>query len=365
MDIPPFDKSAMDGYAVRSSDVVQGGKLVQKGSVQAGSDTLPQVGPGECVRIMTGAPVPSGADAVVMVEKTRAKSGGVIIDDQVRPGQNICVKGEDLAAGRTVLKEGTRLNPAMIAVLATAGQTSPEVFSPPSVAVLSTGNELVEPGNTPGYGHIRNCNGPLLTALCREQGIEAAYLGIAPDSPAGLRDMLEKGLAHDVLLISGGVSMGDYDLVPGTLTRLGVKKVFHRVRVKPGKPLFFGTGNGCLAFGIPGNPVSNMTSFYFFVLPALRKMMGDRRGGSRYLARINSGLQRSGSRAWLVPSLCTESRGKLNAEPVRLNGSADIVGCSGANGILIIDQDKVEPGSMVEVVLTGPVQSGLRQTEKQ
>lgn len=352
-DIPPFDKAAMDGYAVRSEDLRRGGSLRETGSIQAGEAPGTPLRPGACMRIMTGAPVPAGADAVVMIERTEVSPGGVVFRKPVHPGDNICPRGEDLRSGERVLGPGTVLGAAEIAILASAGLGEASVYSVPRVAVLNTGNELVEPGETTPPGHIPNCNGPLLEALARSELCRVTYLGIAGDRRNVLLRALERGLGHDVLLVSGGVSMGDYDLVPGALRELGVSELFHRVSVKPGKPLYFGNRENCLVFGVPGNPVSNFTTFHVFVKPALRRLRGIPNPPSPVQARLPRTLERRGERAWLVPAVARVREGYLEASPLELNGSADIIGCAGCNAIMVLGEEvQVLPaGSTVSTLL--------------
>jgi len=352
-DIPPFAKAAMDGYAVHSEDLSRGGELREVGSVQAGGERTHGMGPGECVRIMTGAPVPPGADAVVMIERTRVSPAGVEIDGPVRPGENICAQGEDMRRGERVLAPGVVLDAPDIAVLASVGLGEVGVYAPPRVAVLNTGNELVEPGVSPPPGHIPNCNGPMLEALARSEFCQVAWLGIAGDRHGDLLPALERGLGYDVLLVSGGVSMGDYDLVPGALRELGAEELFHRVLVKPGKPLFFGRRGRCLVFGVPGNPVSSFTTFHVFVKPALRRLRGIREVPAPVRARLTGRLERRGERAWVVPASARLREGCLEVSPLQLNGSADIIGCAGCNALVVIDEEEgvLLPGAMVSTLL--------------
>jgi molybdopterin molybdotransferase len=302
---------------------------------------------------MTGAPVPPGADAVVMIERTRVSSAGVEIDGSVHPGENICAQGEDVRRGERVLAPGVVLDAPEIAVLASVGLGEVGVYAPPWVAVLNTGNELVEPGGTPPPGHIPNCNGPMLEALARSEFCEVDCLGITGDRHGDLLPALERGLGYDVLLVSGGVSMGDYDLVPEALGELGVEELFHQVLVKPGKPLFFGRRGGCLVFGVPGNPVSSFTTFHVFVKPALHRLRGIREVQAPVRARLTDRLVRRGERAWVVPASARLREGCLEVSPLQLNGSADIIGCAGCNALVVIDEEEgvLLPGAMVSTLL--------------
>jgi molybdopterin molybdotransferase len=279
--IPPFTKATMDGYAVRAADTKRSGQGVGAAvelevleDLPAGRISRKTVGPGQTVRIMTGAPMPRGADAVVMVEDTQKLAKRVLIGRQVRPGDNIGLAGEDLKKGETALGRGVRIGPAEIGMLAAAGVTRVPVTRRPKVAVIATGDEIVEPGERKRPGQIRNSNGPALTALSRAAGADAAYLGIARDKNASLAARLAKAGRADVLVLSGGVSVGDYDLVKAELEAAGVKPAFWQVRIKPGKPMFFGVRGRQLVFGLPGNPTSAMVTFHLFVRPALDRLLG-------------------------------------------------------------------------------------------
>ena len=244
LDAPPYDKSMMDGYAVRSADLPGGrGELVVIEEVMAGQTPRLAVGGRQATRIMTGAPVPAGADAVVMVERTRtADDGRVLIDDPtLQPGRNILTRGREMRRDDVVLRAGAVLRPQEFGLLAAVGRTSAAVVPSPRVAVLPTGDELVEPGETPGPAHIRNSNGPMLLAQIARAGGRPHPLGVARDRLDSLRPLVAEGLDYDVLLLSGGVSAGKLDLTPDVLQEAGVVAHFHKIEMKPGKPLFFGT----------------------------------------------------------------------------------------------------------------------------
>ena len=281
--MPPYDKAMMDGYAVRAADLAGGrGELAVVEEVMAGQTPRLPVGEGQATRIMTGAPMPAGADAVVMVERTCATDGGrVAIDDPgLHPGRNIVMRGREMRRGDVVLRAGAVLRPQEIGLLATVGRATASVIPSPRVAVLSTGDEVVEPPASPGPGQIRNSNGPMLLAQAARAGGRPHYLGVARDRIDSLRPLVAEGLQADVLLLSGGVSAGKLDLTPGVLQEAGVVAHFHKVEMKPGKPVLFGTherGDGrppTLVFGLPGNPVSSFVCFELFVRPALRRLRG-------------------------------------------------------------------------------------------
>jgi len=284
--VPPFAKATMDGYAVRAADTRpdKGAGQVSLDVIEdlpAGRPSRKSIGPGQSVRIMTGAPLPKGADAVVMVEDTEKSGAKVIVHRTVSPGDNIGRAGEDLQKGDLVLEKGRLIGPAEIGMLAAVGRAAVRVARRPAVAVIATGDEIVEPGERLRPGQIRNANGYTLSALAAQAGAMAAYLGIARDNPAALKRAFKKADRADVLVLSGGVSVGDYDLVREELIAAGVRPAFWRVRIKPGKPTFFGTHGKRLVFGLPGNPTSAMVTFHLFVRPALDRMLGRAEIGPR------------------------------------------------------------------------------------
>lgn len=278
-DIPPFDNSAMDGFAVRAADLTTTPvSLTIVEDVPAGSVATRPVEAGEAIKIMTGAPLPAGADTVVRVEDTEASAGRVTIHVAPQKGTAIRKAGGDISAGTTVAHAGTRLGPNHLGVLASVGAAQPLVYRRPVVAVLSTGDELV-PYETAelGPGQIRGTNGLVLSAVLQELGVEVFDLGTVGDDATDLRDALTRGAQEaDAIVTSGGVSMGEYDLVKTVLTELGGIE-FWQVAMQPGKPFAFGSINGAPFFGLPGNPVSVFVAFEQFVRPALLRMMGSPR----------------------------------------------------------------------------------------
>ncbi len=276
--IPPFTNAAMDGYAVRAADLAGAPRTLRViADVPAGSFPQDVIVEGTCARIMTGAPVPRGADAVVQVEWTEpAGEASVRVLERVAPGQNVREAGEDVSAGAQVLPPGERVTPPVIGMLATLGYAEVSVRRAPRVAVVATGDELVDAAATPGPGQIRNANGPALAAQVASAGGEVVVLLHAGDDRAGTEAAVEQSLAADVLVFSGGVSVGAYDFVRQVLEARGTRFLFWRVRQRPGKPLAFGVLGHRPVFGLPGNPVSSAVCFEQYVRPALAQMLGRR-----------------------------------------------------------------------------------------
>jgi molybdopterin molybdotransferase len=280
IDSPPFDKALMDGFAIVGQDLLadQDKSFSILGEIAAGQVADFEVASGTAARIMTGAPMPHGADSVVMIEKSTVEGDLVrITDPEFGVGQNVMKRAESLAYGQPVLTAPRRIRAMEVGLLAEVGRSTVNVISRPSVSTLATGSELVDASEKPSGGQIRNSNGPLLSAWCNQLGAEATSLGIAKDNQADLAEAIKRGLQSDVLLLSGGVSAGDYDLVPKTLGDCGVQKLFHKVSIKPGKPIWAGIYESgehrCVVVGLPGNPVSTLVCFQVFVRPVLCKMM--------------------------------------------------------------------------------------------
>ena len=294
-DLPPFDSSAMDGFAVRAADTP--GALRVVGQSAAGSPFEGELGPGEAVTISTGAVVPESADAVVPVERTT----GEVTVEHVEPGENIRPTGGDIRTGEVVVEAGVVLRPAQLGALAAAGVPVLRVARRPRAVVLPTGSELRPPGAALGPGEIYESNSVLLAAQLASAGAEVTVLPPVADDEDATRDALEHGLDSDVLVTSGGVSVGPHDLVRRLLAELGAREVFWRVAVKPGKPVAYATRGETLVFGLPGNPVSSLVGFELFVRPALRALQGARDPGPHWLpGRLSVALRRNDQRDQLV-----------------------------------------------------------------
>lgn len=344
LDMPPFDKAMMDGYAIHSVDVSEGNaELVVIEEVTAGRVPRLSVGQGQATRIMTGAPIPTGADAVVMVEKTRSLDGGRIrIDGGAKPGQNILRRAKEMRQGEVVLHAGARLRPQEFGLLALVGKTTVQVRPAPSVAILPTGDEIVDPSETPGPGQIRNSNGPMLLAQAVRAGGSPTLLGIARDTVESLRSLMGEGLQANVLVLSGGVSAGKLDLVPGVLAELGVRIDFHKVEMKPGKPMLFGVKDhgverpATLVFGLPGNPVSALVCFELFVRPAIRVLMALPPGPRFVRATLGEDYAYRTDRPTYHPARLEATDAGWRVDAVPWFGSPDLRGVTPANAFVLL-----------------------------
>jgi molybdopterin molybdotransferase len=366
-DAPPHAKAMMDGYAVCASDPARGEATLELlEEVTAGQVPSRSLVPGTTTRVMTGAPVPPGADAVVMLEKSELLAAAAgsgprvrLRDAGARPGQHLMPQGEIWRKGEVLLAPGTALDPARIGLAAEAGLRELLVHPAPRVAVLATGNELLAPGEPLAPGRIRNSNGPLLVAAVRQAGCEPVDLGIARDDPAALAEAIAHGLgAADVLVLSGGVSAGVLDLAPAALEACGIQRVFHRVRIKPGQPLWFGTrqreAGPQLAFGLPGNPVSSFVCFQVFVRPALERLGAPRTLSAMVQATLAGDHRQRGDRPTYFPAVLIPpqaSQTLANVRPVRWAGSSDLRGLAQANALVLFPAGdrQFAAGEVVEV----------------
>ena len=348
LEMPPFNKAAVDGYAVRAADLAKNRELRCRGLIQAGDIFKGKVRPGECVKIMTGAPVPAGADAMVMVEYTSEQDGFVNFGEGIKKGANIARRGEDIKKGQKILARGTVISISHIAVLAAVGRSHVSTGALPKVSLLNTGGEIVPPGAELKKNSIYNSNGPMLSAMLKTDGITAAPV-IVRDDAKKMKAAMTEALKADIVLISGGVSMGDYDLVPAVLKSLGVREIFHNVRVRPGKPMFFGVKGASLVFGIPGNPVANFMAYLAYVRPAIRKMSGRPDYAPEFkTGTCFSAFEPKTPRRALVLSAVTPETAYSLAE-VSNNGSADILALAAASGVTMVQEGgSVKKGEKAE-----------------
>jgi molybdopterin molybdotransferase len=362
-DFPPFPRAARDGYAVRASDLLQLPATLQViGEIKAGAtpENL-NLKSSQAVAIMTGAPAPHGADAVVMVEYTSRHGDTVEITKAVAPGDNIVPVGAEARCGDVMLSKGVRLDHAGIAVAASVGKTHLLVYNKPRVAVLATGDEIVDIHVQPGPNQIRNSNSYSLAAQILEAGGEPVLLPIAPDDPTRLRELIIKGLQSDLLLLSGGVSAGKYDFVEPVLADLKAECFFTGAQIQPGRPVVFGrvpltspATEGCYFFGLPGNPVSTMVTFELFARPLVEALAGMSPRKLVFLhAKLKSDIKtRTGLKRFLPAVLCGEFE-HAEVELVRWQGSGDIAATARSNCYIVIppDRDRIPRGEWVPVLL--------------
>jgi molybdopterin molybdotransferase len=353
-DWPPFETSAMDGYAVRLSDTARPGSVLaeREKTVAAGDAPPAPILPGEAVRVMTGAPLPPGAEAVIPVERARREEGRVHFEIAPEPGAHLRRQGESVRAGSRLLAAGRRLTPGDIALAALAGADPLTVFAQPRVAIAVTGNELVAVQAKPRPGQIRDSNGPMLLALCGAGSWPASPRGRVGDDASGTEALFgAAGAGEDVLVTSGGVSAGDFDLLPEIARRQGFEILFHGVSLRPGKPVVFARRGPTLWFGLPGNPVSSSVCFHLFVRYALGRLEGDPSPGApRVEAKLTRGIDRAGKRETYRDGILTGTGGTLRVEPLATAGSHDIAAHARANVLIRVPAESEPPaaGAMVE-----------------
>ncbi len=380
-DIPPFSRSTRDGYAVRAADLAKlPAELRVIGEIKAGPTQLPStLNRGQAYSIMTGAPVPQGADAVVMVEHTSLKADSVEITKSVAPGENIVPQGAEAKRGSLLLDRGTRLNEAAIALAASVGKSQLNVFVRPRVAVLTTGDEIVDIDTEPGPTQIRNSNTYSLAVQIQKAGGDPVLLPIAPDEPRRLGQLIEEGLQSDLLIMTGGVSMGRYDLVEQVLADLQAEFLFTGAKIQPGRPVVFGRvqcegssrGSGRLArsgasapgsqevthkyfFGLPGNPVSTMVTFELFAKPILESLSGIHSRPLSFLhARLKSEIHTKTGLTRFLPAILSGKHEDSHVESVSWQGSGDIAARFRANCYIVIppDRDHIPVGAWIAVML--------------
>jgi molybdopterin molybdotransferase len=367
LDLPPFDKAAVDGLAVKRSDAVPGRQLEVIEEVIAGSEPQRKVSPGKAIRVMTGAPVPEGTDVVIMVEHTKTHSGRrVEITGLPGKGSGILGRGEELRAGTEVLASETLIEPRHVAVLAAQGHLRLLCHRRPRVAILATGNEVVPANRRPKGAEIRNANNLMLVSLVGSENALGHDLGICPDEEVSLGLAIRRALTSDIVLVSGGVSAGVRDLVPRILVEEGVAPVFHHVAVKPGHPLWFGMADHKPVFGLPGNPVSVFVCFELFVRPALRRLLG-----------LRPGLVEPEVGEWFGPTLSAHDKlravgvslhhdgGTLRLCPIPSRGSSDVKALSQYEALaLLLPEMEINPGACLEAIRVGQEAIGLREKLK-
>jgi molybdopterin molybdotransferase len=331
--MPPFDKSAMDGYACRRQDLPGPLRVVE--TIPAGSSPTLPIGPGECAKIMTGAMIPNGADCVIMVEYTELGSDDRVLFTRTETLANICRQAEDIREGDLVLKRGAKIAAQHVAVLATVGCVSPLVSCRPRVGVIATGDELVEPRVKPGPSQIRTSNSYQICAHLETTGSLATYYGIVRDTEEAIDSALKKAIMeNDVVVLSGGVSMGDFDLVPGVMTRNGIDILFDSIAMKPGKPTTFGVGESTYCFGLPGNPVSTFVQCEILVKPFLYALMGHDYRPSYSVLPLESDFRRKRAdrEAW-IPVAVTDGGAVRVGD---YHGSAHINSLCEADGFIVV-----------------------------
>ncbi|MGH9766483.1 MAG: molybdopterin molybdotransferase MoeA, partial [Blastocatellia bacterium] len=360
LDLPPFDRARMDGYALRAAEtqaaiLERPVRLRAIGEAAAGRAFNGWVDAGEAVRIMTGAPVPPGADAVEKIEVIRVLDDGLIeIEAPVKPGQFITPRGVEARAGDVVVKSGERVTPSVAAALASFGCARLKVSKKPRLALLSTGTELVEVEKRPGPSQIRNSNTYSLAGYAEAAGAEVSSAGIAPDDFDATRAAISEALSKsDVVMLSGGVSMGDYDLVKPALGDLGAEVLVEKVAMHPGKPTVFAKLGEKIVFGLPGNPVSVAVSFHLFARPAILKMQG---AGAVHLPRMRAYATRpvkgAPPRRSHQPARLMIRNGRAEAEPLKWSGSSDLVAFMRADCLIVVPEDtqSLNEGELVEVI---------------
>ncbi len=353
-DYPPFNRSTRDGFAVRSSEVVHPPVVLERvGEVQAGEHFGGLVAAGQCVQIMTGAPLPEELDSVVMIEHVRVEGSKVEINRAVRVRENVVRRGSEASTGTEVLPSGRKLGAGEIGLLASVGKAQVKVFEKPRVAIIPTGNEVVPIDQAPKWFQIRNSNAAMLAAQVDASGGVPEMQGIAPDEAGALRGTILKGLKSDLLILSGGVSMGKYDLVKQVLSELGAEFFFHGVAIRPGKPLLFGCLQGKFFFGLPGNPVSSYVTFELFARPVLQALASRSFEHTIFLrARLGEGMKNKTGLTYFLPARVEMNQGEAVAGVVGWQGSGDLVGVAAANCFLVLhpEQKELAAGDWVDIL---------------
>ena len=356
---PPMDNSAMDGYAVITADIQSATpenpvKLEVVDNVPAGVVAKVTLKNKQAIRIMTGAPIPPGADAVLMQEDTDKNGNGILAKDKTEVGENIRLAGEDVKEGDVVIRKGVAITPSHIGMMAVVGRSNIYVSQRPTVAILSTGDEIVELDGNPTGPCIYNSNGYMLAAQIRSAGGIPCYLGVAKDDEKDLMEKFDWALKCDIVVSSGGVSVGDYDLVKATLEKLGNEMAFWKVAMKPGKPLAFGKIGEIPIFGLPGNPVSSFVSFEQFARPAIKKMMGANEILPRTVqAKLTRTIHKKTGRLHFMSAVVSWDNGEYTVAPAEEQGSGVLKSTVNANGLLVfpLEKDEIKTGERVTVQL--------------
>ena len=351
---PPFDRSTRDGFALRASDAAQAGaKLRLIGESRAGVPFAGAVEPGTCVQIMTGAPMPRGANTIVMNEYARIEGDHVVFEQTARAGAHFVLEGQETRIGESVIARGKRISYAELAIAAQVGRARLVVAKRPRVSILSTGDELVGVGETPTKYQIRNSNNVSLSAQVSLAGGEPVMLGTAPDSLTELRARIEQALEADIVVLTGGVSVGKYDLVEQVLREMGAEFYFDAVAIRPGKPAVFGFCSGKPIFGLPGNPVSTMVTFELFVVPGIELLSGHKPHALGLLkAKLAHPLNEKPPLAHFLPARVTWPDGEAVVEAIHWEGSGDIGSVVKGNCFLVVHEEKLvfAAGEMAEVL---------------
>ncbi|MEO8189331.1 MAG: gephyrin-like molybdotransferase Glp [Acidobacteriota bacterium] len=356
VDWPPFDTSAMDGYAVRVSDVARGVELPERpGLVAAGSAPPPAISAGEVVRVMTGAPLPPGTEAIVPVERSSRENGRVRFEGAAKPGAHIRLRGESVRAGAALLPAGRRLAPGDVALAALAGHDPIRVFRAPRVTVAVSGDEVVRGAAAPEPGSLRDSNGPMLLAECTALGWTARRAAAVSDTPAAVELLFAHAGEHeDFLITTGGVSAGDLDLLPAAAEAAGFEILFHRVAMQPGKPIAVGRRRNVFWIGLPGNPVSAVVGFHVFAREALGRFEGDAEPTApRVAAVLTRALEPAGERDRFHDAALDRSGSEARVEPLRTSGSHDLAAHGRANALISVPAGtgRLAEGSIVSCLL--------------
>jgi molybdopterin molybdotransferase len=359
-DLPPFDNSAVDGYAVKSEDVAEASKdnpvkLKIVGKIAAGDHADFEIKNGEAAKIMTGAMLPKGGDAVCMIEFTKENNGYVEIYTKVKKWENVRFRGEEIKEGEIALEEKTLITPSVIGLLAKLGYNNVFVYRKPNVAIIVTGKELINPGNELEKGKIWDANGFSLQASLKLDGFECKNLGLVGDDKNLFESLVKDAVKNfDVILVSGGTSEGEEDFVREVFNEIGARKVFWKVAIKPGKPIFFGKLNRTLLFALPGNPASAMVCYYEFVRPALLKMSGRKNIFlPRRKARLIGEIKRKPGRLEFIRAFAFWENGEYNVKPTGIQESHALKSFAEANCFIVIDKNKeiCKENEIVEIEL--------------